>query len=88
MSEPINPTSKRKPFNNLPGYIASRHNLINNGWVVIYLAEAQGLDPAGGKYVAVCETHNTVCNFTSLKQARYRLKYPDFCEQCMNEVEK
>lgn len=86
MSKPINPTSKRKPYNDLAGYVASRHNLINNGWVVIYLADAQGLDPAGGKYVVVCETHNTLCNFPSLKKARPFLKYPEFCEDCMNEA--
>lgn len=31
------------------GYIASRRNLINNGWVVIYEAALQGLDIDGGK---------------------------------------
>jgi hypothetical protein len=74
--------SKRKPFNNHAGYIASRRNEINNGWVVIYLAKEQGLDKTAGKYAVVCETHNTIYQTTSLPKARPLLKYPDFCEDC------
>lgn len=85
MTIPTNPTSKRKPFNNLAGYIASRHNNINGGWVVIYLAVEQGLDIEAGKYAVVCETHNTVCNVTSMKLARPFLKVPEFCEECMKD---
>ena len=78
--------SNRKPYNNKAGYIASRHNLINNGWVVIYLAEAQGFDPKDGKYLVSCELHNTNTQVTSLPKARPCLKYPDFCEECMQQV--
>ena len=74
--------SKRKPFNDCAGYIASRHNLINSGWVVIYLAEAQGFDPADGKYLVVCELHHTNLQTASLRLARPLLKYPDFCDEC------
>lgn len=75
--------SKRKPYNHLAGYVASRHNLINNGWVVIYKAKEAGLDPSGGPWVTSCELHNVVCNTTSLKLARPFLKFPEFCEECM-----
>lgn len=47
--------SKRKPYNDTCGYIASRRNLINNGWVVIYLAKEQGIDVGENKYAIVCE---------------------------------
>ena len=75
--------SARKPYNDRAGYIASRHNLVNGGWVVIYLASAQGLDETAGKYAVVCETHNTILQTTSLPKARPNLKHPAFCEACM-----
>jgi hypothetical protein len=86
MTEIANPTSKRKPFNDCAGYIASRRNVINNGWVVIYLAAEAKLDESGGKYAVVCETHNTICNVTSMKLARPFLKIPEFCEECMRKI--
>ena len=75
--------SNRKPFNDRAGYIASRRNVINRGWVVIYLAKEQGLDETAGKYAVVCETHNTILQTTSLPKARPCMKYPEFCETCM-----
>lgn len=80
---PHDAESKRKPFNHLAGYVASRHNLINNGWVVIYKAKEAGLDSSGGPWVAVCELHNTLCNTTSLAKARPFLKHPAFCAECV-----
>ena len=74
--------SVRKPFNNRMGYIASRRNLINNNWVVIYESVLQGLDIAGGKYAVVCEAHNTIYQTTSIPKARPFLKYPEFCKDC------
>ncbi|MBI4397292.1 MAG: hypothetical protein HY548_09365 [Elusimicrobia bacterium] len=77
--------SRRKPYNEYAGYVCSRRNQINGGWVVIYKAEEAGLDPAGGPWVAVCETHKTVCNTASLPKARPFLKIPEFCEECMSQ---
>ena len=74
--------SARKPYNNRAGYICSRRSLINRGWVVIYLADAQGVD-VGAKYAVVCETHNIMVGVTSVAKGRPLLKRPDFCEQCM-----
>ena len=74
--------SVRKPFNNRMGYIASRRNLINNNWVVIYEAVKQGLDINDGKYAVVCEAHNTIYKTTSIPKARALLKYPEFCKMC------
>lgn len=75
--------SKRKPYNDCAGYIASRRNEINRGWVVIYVASEQGLDTSDGKYATVCEKHST----TSVPKARPFLKYPEFCEACMEELD-
>lgn len=75
--------STRKPYNDRAGYVASRRNEINRGWVVIYVAAEQGIDDAGGKYAVVCETHSTILNTTSIPSARPCLKVPDFCEECM-----
>lgn len=78
--------SKRKPYSHYYAeHIASRHNLINNGWVVIYRAKEQGLDDFGGPYVVVCELHGTLCYTTSLAKARPFLKYPEFCEECAQQ---
>lgn len=88
MTDPrhLQSTSNRKPFNHLAGYKASRHNLINNGWVVIYDAELAGMDTYAGRWSTVCELHGHICNTTSLKLARPFLKHPEFCEPCMEQA--
>lgn len=73
--------SKRKPFNENAGYIASRRNELNRGWVVIYRSDEAGID-VGAKYAVVCELHGTMTGVSSVQKARRLLKYPDFCEQC------
>ena len=85
--------STRKPYNDNAGYIASRHNQINGGWVVIYVAAEQGIDagydPLTGKdykYATVCETHATICGTSSIPKARPFLKFPEFCEACMDDA--
>lgn len=75
---------KRKPYNDKAGYIASRRNNINRGWVVIYITAEQGID-CDNKYAVVCEKHNVTCSTTSIKRARPFLKYPGFCEACMTD---
>ncbi len=77
--------SKRKPFNDRAGYVASRKNNINRGWVVIYIATQQGLDNSDGKYAVVCEKHSIICNTSSIPKARPFLKHPEFCEQCVDD---
>lgn len=76
------PTSNRKPFNNKAGYIASRRAAPNKGWVVIYDAQAAGIDHSAGKYAVVCETHSSIINTTSMPKARAILDVVDFCEAC------
>jgi hypothetical protein len=50
---------------------------------VIYLSNEQGMEAENGKYLVVCEKHNTNIQTTSLVKARPFLKYPEFCESCM-----
>lgn len=79
--------STRKPYNDLAGYVASRHNIINNGWVVIYVAAEQGMD-VGEKYMVSCELHGALVGVSSVAKARPRLKVPDFCEECMADARR
>lgn len=75
--------SKRKPYNDRAGYVASLRSGANRGWVVIYKAEAQGMDVGGARYAVVCETHATLWGATSLKGARTLMKSVEFCEDCV-----
>lgn len=69
--------SRRKPHNTDAGYIASRRHptvkgmpgVGGEGWVVIYEAEAQGIDTEGARYVTVCWTHHTLIEEPTLKGA-------------------
>ena len=67
------------------GYINSRQNDINDGWVVLYEAKEQGLCTEGGRYAVVCELHSTICNFTNKRNASKFLREPQFCEECMKK---
>ena len=75
--------SKRKPYNNREGYIASLRSGLNRGWVVIYDAVKADLDDTCGRYAVVCETHSVIVNTTSMPKARATMKSVDFCEECM-----
>jgi hypothetical protein len=56
--------------------------LLVGAWVSIYLAEAQGLDASGGKYVTVCEAHGTICNHETRAKAQSHVEAVDWCEEC------
>lgn len=75
--------SKRKPFNDCAGYVASLRSGPQGGYVVIYDAAAQGLDASAGRYATSCETHYTLVNTTSVPKARAAMKDPaSFCDGC------
>lgn len=75
--------SARKPFNDRAGYVASLRSGKRLGWVVIYKAVAQGMDPKeGGEYAVVCETHASIARTSSVAKARDIMKACDFCEAC------
>lgn len=80
--------SSRKPYNSDAGYVASRRNEINHGWVVIYVAADQGIDVVPDKYAVVCQEHKTICGVSSIPKARPFLKIPEFCEACMSQYHK
>ena len=76
--------SKRKPFNDCAGYIASKKNPITNIHNVIYIAAEQGID-ADGKYVIVCEAHKQMVSSTSIPKARAAMKdAAQWCTACQS----
>jgi hypothetical protein len=79
---PVNSPSKRKPYNHLAGYVASRRNKVNGAYAVLYRAKEQGIDPSDGPWATVCELHNTICNHRTLALARGHLPLVEWCEAC------
>lgn len=81
--------SKLKPHNDHAGYVAElRRGPVlpdgRRGWVTIYDAHEQQLDPDGGRWVTVCQTHSTLVNHTSQRAARATMKSGsiEFCDDC------
>jgi len=71
------------------GYIAERMNPYFKGSkVVIYIAEEQGIDVDIYKYAVVCDKHHTICGTSSVPKARSLMKSAEFCEDCMEAVER
>lgn len=51
--------------------------------VGVYEAEEAHLDPAGGRWVTVCEDHGYVCNHETLALARWHASEPiTWCAGC------
>lgn len=83
---------RRNPYRAFAGYVASRptgppqsDGYGGPGWVVVYRAEAQGIDPAdGGPWAVVCETHGTLVQTETRAQALATLAAgsTDFCDCC------
>ncbi len=40
-------------------------------------------DPAGGRWVVVCEDHGAICNFDTIAMARFHAPCVEWCEECM-----
>lgn len=74
--------SKRKPHNQDAGYIAEKQ--YQGSHIVIYRADEQGIDVGSDKYAVVCSAHSTICGASSLPLARLSMKYPEFCQDCMD----
>lgn len=75
--------SNRKPHNGEAGYIAEKIYLPTGSHIVIYEAVAQGIDVGRKRYAVVCSQHGTICGEISMPKARVSMKYPEFCERCM-----
>lgn len=72
-----------------PGYIAERKNpFITSEKVVIYYADKQGIDVGENKYAVVCNAHGTIIGTTNIPKARSLMKYPEFCEECMELIKQ
>jgi hypothetical protein len=39
-------------------------------------------DPAGGRWVTVCEDHGSICNHETLALAKAHAPYAEWCEPC------
>ena len=77
--------SKRKPYNDRAGYVASLRSGPGRRFVVIYRAAKQGLDPRdGGPRAVVCEAHGAILRTASLRAARGAMKSgsAEFCDDC------
>lgn len=80
--------SKRKPFNDCAGYVASRKNPLTGIHNVIYIAAEAGIDTGGVKYVTVCEAHGETLSSSNLPNARVDMKdASQWCCQCQKIVE-
>ena len=75
--------SRRKPYNNRPGYVASKRAGLNGGWVVIYDTRVADIDTGGVRYAVACETHGLHVSARSDPEARYFMKHPsEWCAGC------
>lgn len=76
-------TRCKKSGDNLAGLVQSRRSQLTGTIVNIYRAEEAGLDPDGGPWAVVCETHGAILNRPTRKDAEYFAPYPDnWCESC------
>ena len=80
-------------FRRRAGWVESRQNDINRGWVSIYIAADQGIDVGRDpvtnrvpRYAVVCETHGTILAVGSIAGTRAVLRCPDFCDACMADA--
>ena len=75
--------SKRKPHNDVIGYVCELRNRVTGiDYVVIY-DRNKGFDcDSDGRYVVVCEAHGTMVSETSLPRARMSMKSVEFCQEC------
>jgi hypothetical protein len=56
-------------------------------FVVVYEAEEAGLDPAGGRWVTVCEAHGFLVNHERLALARDFACEPEaWCDRCQDAL--
>jgi hypothetical protein len=83
MPVPADAQSKRKPYNHLAGYKASRKNPFTGDWVVIYVAAEADIDVEPDRYAVSCEAHSTLVGASSMALARASMKNSDlWCEAC------
>lgn len=74
---------KRYNHAGLAGCVEIRRARSTGTRVGVYHAEQAAIDPSGGRWVTVCETHSTLCNHDTLALARLHRSDPaGWCEDC------
>lgn len=67
-------------------YVRQRRRSQHTGaTVTLYDTQAPEniFDPAGGRWVTVCEDHGAICNHETLALARAHAPHCEWCEPCM-----
>ena len=68
------------------GCVQKTKNRKTGHMVGVYNAEQAGFDQDGGPWAVICEKHDFLVNFTTLKMARSWASSPDvFCDVCREE---
>ena len=76
-------------FDDRAGCLQIRRSQQTGLSVGLYHAEQAALDPDGGPWVTICETHGTLINHASLRLARYHQADPEgWCERCHRRGER
>lgn len=50
--------------------------------LIVGRADDMRLDPEGGPWCCVCETHGAILNTRTKALAKSAARYPDFCAEC------
>lgn len=82
-------TDMADPYADYAGYRGSRRTgpILadgSRGWVTVYRAEDQGMCDEAGPWAVVCETHATLLNEPTLREARESQACGSilFCDEC------
>jgi hypothetical protein len=82
----INVNDWRLVYGQSSGLRKSIKSLLTGTTVGIYKAEDAYLDPTGGKWVLICEEHDTYVNVRTMKDALEWAAHPEeWCEVCQSQ---
>lgn len=77
----------RQKKRGLAGCVRYSKSRYTGAVVAIYRCEEAGLDPTGGPWAAVCETHGAISNHATRTEAEYFAPHPNnWCEACARWV--
>jgi hypothetical protein len=77
----------KKYYQGLAGYRDCRRNHWTKGYNVLYDANQQYLDDAGGRWITVCEEHGELMNHETLATARRFLPHSlNWCQSCRDLI--
>lgn len=85
----MTPFEKQYSFNGYAGCVSIKVNRKLKIKVGLYNAKQAGMDPEAGKWVTVCEEHNTCVNHPNYLIGVYHQSDPaGWCEQCSELEDK